>query len=360
MARKTIVLVDGDVLAFRASAGIEERSINVLHLPSGKEKVFTNRTELKARLREKFPEDWKVKLQEYEVQDVQTAEDASYACHIVKQRLKKLKEIFDADAVEVYLDGGNNFRERLPLPKKYKGNRVDRLRPLHLEAVKEYMRKIQGAVSVDGVETDDVVNIRAYQELRKGNRAIIASNDKDTLQSEGVIFYDYTKDSPTAFLIPDLGGLHKEANEVKGAGLKFFAFQLLFGDTVDNYSPTDVCGVRYGKTSAFNDLVDLVDAQAILSKVVEKYKEWYPEPVTFKSWTGATITANWEDMLELYFKCAYMQRDWDDKTTWKEFFTQRGWKDDSNSGLSVASDSQCSQDSGELVDASAASPDEKN
>lgn len=360
MARKTIVLVDGDVLAFRASAGIEERSINVLHLPSGKEKVFTNRTELKTRLREKFPEDWKVKLQEYEVQDVQTAEDASYACHIVKQRLKKLKEIFDADAVEVYLDGGNNFRERLPLPKKYKGNRVDMLRPLHLEAVKEYMRKIQGAVSVDGVETDDVVNIRAYQELRKGNRAIIASNDKDTLQSEGVIFYDYTKDSPTAFLIPELGELHKEGNEVKGCGFKFFAFQLLFGDAVDNYSPTDVCNVRYGKTSAFNDLKDLTTSKDICEKVVAKYREWYPSPVVYQSWAGATITADWRGMLDLYFKCAYMQRDWDDQTSWDILFKMKGWKDDSNSGLSVASDSQCSQDSGELIAASAASPDQKN
>lgn len=345
MAKETIVLVDGDVLAFRASAGIEERSILVTHLPTGIEKTFTNRTEFKKRLQEKYAEGWKQKTPEYEISDVQAAEDVSYACHIVKSRLAKLKDIFAADRIEVYLDGGNNFREKLPLPKRYKGNREGMLRPLHLQAVKDYMLKYQNALTVDGVETDDVVNIRAYQELRKGNRAIIASNDKDTLQSEGIIFYDYTQDAPTAFLIPELGELHKEGNEIKGCGFKFFAFQLLFGDPVDNYSPTDVCNVRYGKTSAFNDLKDLTSSKDICEKVVAKYREWYPSPVVYQSWTGATITADWRGMLDLYFKCAYMQRDWDDQTTWDILFKMKGWNDDGDSRLTSVLDYSSTSDS---------------
>lgn len=345
--KETVVLVDGDVLAFRAAAGNEERSIEVLHTPTGKTKTFTNRRNLKARLKEKFPENWADKLKDYEISDVQTASDISFCCYTIKQRLKKLKEVFDADRVELYLDGGNNFREKLPLPKKYKGNRSNSIRPVHLEAVKEYMRKVQHAVSVDGVETDDVVNIRAYQELRKGNRAIIASNDKDTLQSEGIIFYDYTKDSPSAFLIPEIGEVHKEGSEIKGCGLKFFAFQLLFGDPVDNYSPTDICGVRYGKTSAFKDLVNLTTKEEILTKVTDKYKEWYPDAVTYTSWSGSSITADWEGILDLYFKCAYMQREWDDQTTWKEFFTTRGWTNDSNTRPTLTPDSERPQDGGE-------------
>ena len=45
------------------------------------------------------------------------------------------------------LSGKNNFRDNLPLPSKYKGNREDMIRPLLLNDVKDYIKQYHGLCS---------------------------------------------------------------------------------------------------------------------------------------------------------------------------------------------------------------------
>ena len=52
---KPICIIDGDLLAFKASAANETRGIIALHKPSGRTKSFKHRTELKETIGDKFP-----------------------------------------------------------------------------------------------------------------------------------------------------------------------------------------------------------------------------------------------------------------------------------------------------------------
>ena len=323
--KETILLVDADTVAFRAAAVCEKREIAVERVRDGKSKVFKTRTEFKAYLTEQYGSS--EMLNEYLIKDLQTPEPVANALQAAKSIMTKIFTAIEPDDMIVYIGGKDNFREKLPLPSKYKGNRGDMLRPILLDEVKAYIMKKYRAKSPVGIEADDAINIRAYEELAKGNSAIIAASDKDTLQSEGVYMFDYTKDKPSLFLIPEIGEVHMHKNTIKGSGLKFFAYQLLCGDTTDNYKPTEICKARFGATGAFKLLNPLQTQPEILEAVVKKYKEWYPDVVTYTAWDGKEITTNWQGMLDVFFACAYMHRKKNDNTTWKEFFKERGWNE---------------------------------
>lgn len=322
---KTILLVDGDILAFRMSAAIDTRSILVTHAPTRKQKIFKNRTELKNVLKEKGKPE---AISEYLIEDLVESEDPSHCMYSIKSRLNKLKELTDADKVEVYIGGEKNFRNDLLLPTKYKGTRDEVYRPTYLKEAKQYLIDVHGAMLSWEIEADDVLSVRGYEELSKGNRAIVASVDKDTLQANGLGFLDWTKEEPETFWIPKGGIGHLEYNgkKVVGHGLKFLAFQLLFGDPVDAYKPTELTGIKYGEKSALKDIQELSTSQEIVQKVLQKYKEWYPEPFDYTAWNGVEVKgATWETMLDLYFNCVWMRRAWDDKSNWRDNLQNEGW-----------------------------------
>lgn len=322
---ETILLVDADTVAFRAASVLETRNIEVKHIPTGKVKVFKNRTEFKDRLITKYGS--LEMLKDYSIEDIQTAEPLGNALQVVKSIMSKIFTAIEPDDMIVYIGGKDNFREKLLLPSKYKGNREGMLRPLLLNEVRNYVTTKYKAKSPIGIEADDALNIKGYEELAKGNKVIIASPDKDTLQSDGLYMFDWTKDNPSVVPIPEIGNLRVKDSTCKGDGLKFFAAQLLVGDVADGYRPTEICKVRFGAKSVYNLLQPLQTKEEILNAVVQKYKEWYPDIVNYTSWDGNEITTNWEGILDLYFKCVYMHRKKNDKTTWKEFFKERGWNE---------------------------------
>lgn len=322
---ETILIVDGDSVAFRAAAVCEARTVNVTHLPTGKSKVFKTRTEFKNMLTEKHG--CLDNLNDYSFEDVQKAEPVANALQAAKSIMTKIFTAIEPDDMIVYIGGKDNFREKLPLPSKYKGNRSNMLRPILLDEVKGYITRKYKAKSPIGIEADDAISIRGYEELAKGNTVIIGSQDKDTFQSEGLKMFDYTKEKPFIFDIPEIGSLTVKGAECKGAGLKFFAYQLLCGDNTDNYKPTEICKARFGATGAFKLIQPLESSAEILEAVVQKYKEWYPDVVTYNTWDGKEITTNWEGILDLYFQCAYMKRSKNDPSDWKLFFKERGWNE---------------------------------
>lgn len=320
---ETVLIVDADVIAFRSAAAAETRSVDVTHEPSGRTKRFSNRTEFKDLLKKKGTID---KLPEYTFKDIQETQGSSTACNIAANILEKIKQKIEPDRIELYVGGKDNFRNLLPLPSKYKGNREDNLLPVHLKEVKRFLVQ-KSAEIVNGIEVDDMVNIRAYEELSKGNIPIVCTNDKDQNQAEGVLVYNWTLEDAEVKKIPEIGSLELIKGKCKGSGLKFFAFQLLNGDPVDNFKPCEIAGVKFADTSAYNILKDLNTKEEILEAVVQKYKEWYPEIVTYTTWEGFEISTNWQGILELYWQCAYMHRKINDRTTWEEFFKERGWSE---------------------------------
>ena len=67
---KKVIILDGDSVAYKCAAAAEQRSIDVLHKPTGKSKVFKHRTEFKKSMLERGKEI----TADYEVTDVQESE----------------------------------------------------------------------------------------------------------------------------------------------------------------------------------------------------------------------------------------------------------------------------------------------
>lgn len=83
---------------------------------------------------------------------------------------------FDGLPYEVYLTGQGNFRHEYS--DTYKANRKGE-KPEHLTQIRDYLVEHWGASISDGEEADDMIAIRATQ---LGPATIVASVDKDFLQ----------------------------------------------------------------------------------------------------------------------------------------------------------------------------------
>ena len=126
---KPLVAVDCDTLLFASTAACEERSIKVLHEPTGKFKEFKNRTEFKELMSSREKEI----TPDYKIIDQQFPQPLENALQIVKQRTEKILDNFSDCEVILCAGDVDNFRMKLPYPTKYKKNRDTALRPLLLK-----------------------------------------------------------------------------------------------------------------------------------------------------------------------------------------------------------------------------------
>ena len=118
-----------------------------------------------------------------------------------------------ATSYSVYLTGKSNFRREIA--PSYKANRPDE-RPVHWQAVREFLVTQHKATICDGYEADDEMGI---QQDKTSNTTVICSIDKDLLQIPGK-HYNFVK---------------KVFQEVTpDEGLKFLYLQSLIGDRSDN------------------------------------------------------------------------------------------------------------------------------
>ena len=323
-----VLIVDADLIAYQYAAANEKRTILAKHLKSGREKIFKTRTELKTLLKEKNME---FKPEDYEIEDVQTAASIRFALRNIKGVIQRLTEHTWADRVELYLGTGKVFRHSLALPTPYKDNRDDLIKPLQLADVRRYLQVKHKAQLVKGIETDDMITIRAYEELAKGNYPIIASADKDAQQSQGVEVLNFGQEEWQGKVIPDVGSLWKvvigkgPATDIKGDGLKFLAFQTLAGDKADTYFGYKLSNAKYGPAKAFKALEAAKTEQEVLQILIDEFKRLYPQPFEYTDCHGVLHSdVDWFDMLQLYWSCAYMKRSIDDESSFIQFAAERG------------------------------------
>jgi hypothetical protein len=323
-----VLIVDADLIAYQYAAANEKRTILAKHLKSGREKIFKTRTELKTLLKEKNME---FKPEDYEIEDVQTAASIRFALRNIKGVIQRLTDHTWADRVELYLGTGKVFRHALALPTPYKDNRDDLIKPLQLADVRRYLQVKHKAQLVKGIETDDMITIRAYEELAKGNYPIIASADKDAQQSQGVEVLNFGQEEWQGKVIPDVGSLWKvvigkgPATDIKGDGLKFLAFQTLAGDKADTYFGYKLSNAKYGPAKAFKALEAAKTEQEVLQILIDEFKRLYPQPFEYTDCHGVLHSdVDWFDMLQLYWSCAYMKRSIDDESSFIQFAAERG------------------------------------
>ena len=333
---KNVVAIDGSLLAFRAAAAGEVRSIVATHIKSKKSKAFANRTAFKAWLVEKNAEKktpWEAI--DFTIEDIQTAPPEKVCFGNAKNIINYIVQACDADEVEIYLDeDGDTFRHGFATVQKYKGTRDGKTKPTNLAAVKEYLVIHQGAqypprmkVTTDDkeiLEVDDYINILKYNGWKANmeggkDKLISVSFDKDDLGNSGWSFDFRRKDGVPLMRYPiwidGLGELtfREKQKDCKGAGRKFFYYQWVDQDTADNYKARKLSKKKWSSKKCFELLGPLETDKECLQAVASMFKEWYPEPTEYVSWDGFDCVADWVDLAQEYFDLARMLR-WEGDT----------------------------------------------
>ena len=168
-----VLLVDGDVVAYRCAASAEKTYYAVTEGNSKEAAYYDNHKEAKVHADEVGGWIWSRK-------EVQPEEFALQSCKTVLNSL--LEKFPDSEDMIIYLSGVRNFRDFIWKTKKYKGNRDAVSRPTHLAACREYLSRVWGARTTDGYEADDALGIELSA---VGDAGIVVSNDKDLDQLAG-------------------------------------------------------------------------------------------------------------------------------------------------------------------------------
>jgi hypothetical protein len=182
----------------------------------------------------------------------------------------------------------NNFRFDVAKDKEYKAGRSTQ-KPFHFRNLIHYLRSAYTVhVNEVGLEADDAMCIMQYTRWKEKNYdTIICSRDKDVRQCPGW-HYSWESGKQAAIgplLVDPLGHLEiKNAGEkdskgrakpikVFGTGDKFFYYQMLVGDQVDN-----VGGIKgRGPFFAYNLLKDATSSRECYELVAEKYVQFYED-----------------------------------------------------------------------------------
>jgi hypothetical protein len=297
---KTICILDGDIIAYRCAACNESRSIKVTHKVTGQVTSHAHRTAFKAHILGAF------ELDEFDIEDVQTAEDLKFAFHAMKTTIEALCSTCFADSYEVYISGKDNFRDNLPLPSRYKGKRSGTLKPLQLKECRDYLVKHHKAISCHGSEADDRLAQRCYEGLRDGVKTIACTIDGDQNGVEGWA-YNWTK-MKEPLRVKGLGEIELVKSDFDGHGRKFFYAQWVLGDATDCFKPSEISGKKFGVVAMHKLLGHLTTDKECVEAVYKQYLAWYPAPVTYTAWDGTEHTKSAIDLMDLYAACAHMKR----------------------------------------------------
>jgi hypothetical protein len=324
-----VLILDADSIAYKAAAANESRSITASHKEKDNVTEWANRTAFRAFLKENDLTHTEV---DYVITDVQDPRHVSYGKSLVREIIKGYHAKTGVKDAEIYIGGADNFRDRIPLPHKYKGKRVDTLRPVQLKDIRYFMITDLGAIVVEGEEVDDVGSKRAYAGWKENKGKVIqVTEDKDALQCSGWLFNPAKMASPV--YIQGFGEIHKEGTGIKGTGRLWLYYQALYGDSVDCYHGADLWKLdgthqglkrQFGEMAAWKVLKDCKTDQEAWLALYGQYKEWYPEPVTYTAWDGEEHTKDCVDIMQMYFDCAFMRR-WDnDRINCREVLTKLG------------------------------------
>ncbi|MCA2590200.1 MAG: hypothetical protein IM509_05470 [Microcystis sp. M31BS1] len=163
----------------------------------------------------------------------------------------------------------DNFRNEIAKEKVYKGTRkADK--PFHFYNLLAYvLASYQTRIHEGGLEADDFMCIEQFSRLDTRD-TVICSRDKDVRQCPGLHYSWECGKQPSIgpIYVEPLGFLEKkEDGKIWGVGHKFFYYQLIVGDTVDN-----IGGIKgKGPAFAFKLIHDLETERQCYEHVAELY-----------------------------------------------------------------------------------------
>lgn len=334
----TKLVFDYDPIIYECGFIGETRHVKIVHRESGDEYEFPNRTAFYGHWKKKAggwlaefnagrSEEKKRSADEFDYIDVQVPQPISQSISTMKSIIQGLKEVTEAKSYYGYSGKGKSFREDISTILKYKGNRDNALRPVHLEELKEYLIKHHACKLVQGIEADDACSIdlyTAYQKWKKSkndkDKLILAYVDKDYLQCTGHLYNTNKQDGIDTYdgfgwleIVERTTESGKPVREVKGRGRMWLYQQVLDGDSADNYFANSATDMKWGEMSAYNLLKDAKNDKEAFEGLVKGYKTLYPSPKKIKGWRGDEVEIDWLYVLQENFNMAFMLRKPDDK-----------------------------------------------
>ena len=310
-ANDVVGVIDLDVMLFRVASACQSTYIDVSR--GNKTKRYGTRTEFKAYCKDKD-----LDYDTFTIIDGVEAEPVSYCIATLKRSIKNVKERLGITKFIFTIGGSGNFRLDLPLPKKYKSNRDNMQKPVHLQAVRGYAVKHLGAYVIKGCENDDFVQgVSEWINNNTNAKAYLYTNDKDATQSLSKNFIYNPMTDGVADIKGGLGSLYEYKDSVKGTSLHWLLFQVFLGDPVDCYTSKPFFNKRYADKSYYKDFKDCSSEHELLSKWLDKWCELLPERVTYTDWQGNEQNLSRLELAEMMFKCAYMRTSPNDNTTFK-------------------------------------------
>jgi 5'-3' exonuclease len=244
-----MLLIDGDVICYRAGFAAERRIVEI------------------------DPEDGS-KITRIEV------EPLDHALQNVKEIIEHCLTRLGVSDYHIYLTGKKNFRKEVATIREYKANRKNARYPIHLDDIKQYLIKNHPTTISEGQEADDELGIAL---TKSGDSGIIVSNDKDMLMVPGKHFI-FTKDEKVLV--------------TEESGKRHFWTQVLTGDSTDNIMGCPMIGPKKAEKA----LDGITDEQDYYDIVYGLYKRQLaakpPEGITLE---GDTVQyTNWRTEEEVY------------------------------------------------------------
>lgn len=286
------IIIDADPIVYRAGFAAETHNYHVVYeTPDGElvDKYFDKDEEHNAGDKKKlYHQDHPdyVVLSDDRIVETEPLAFALRGVKItieaaIKDALREAGHNGEAYTTTVLLSGPDNFRESLATIKPYKGNRDAAYKPVHYQAIRDYLCNRWDARVIEGHEADDEASILAWMEVQNGGECVVCTIDKD-LDQIPVPHYDYAK--KVYYEISDF------------AGKEVFYKQALCGDATDNIQGL----FRVGEAAAVKmldawakDYDDLQHMQDTVGEDRVKVPEWE------EYWWGRTVT-EYEKNMEKY------------------------------------------------------------
>lgn len=182
------------------------------------------------------------------------------ALHSVKILIKSITDATEADEYVVHLTGKGNFRNELATIQEYKANRKDSAKPVHYDAIRDYLINHWGAFVTYGQEADDTIGIEMTRP--SDHTLICASLDKDLEMIVGE-HYNWRKKE----------NYHVTPEDAD----KFFIIQLLTGDSTDNIPGLKRITGKVASKSIKEYCIEPDNFTSCIERVYETYREHAPD-----------------------------------------------------------------------------------
>jgi hypothetical protein len=244
--------------------------------------------------------------------------------HSAKSMITTCLKAMGAGSYQCYHGGKGSYRVEKSTLMRYKISRLNQEKPIMFYDVLEYIASKFKSKKVEGsIETDDKVVMVAYE----NENYVILGEDKD-FRGQPIKFFDVNNPDEGIIDGDCFGELVwiEDKKKVSGFGRLFLYWQMLSGDSTDDYKTNCFSEVRWAAKSAYDALVDCQDDSEAWTALVKSMKILYPTPIHVEGWrceNGDTIEIDWLYVLNEMFVMARMLRfTGDEDTTMQEWMEE--------------------------------------